>query len=223
MPAASILSMNFGLMPVGCNCPMILPSWTPCLLKDEEVLHDDGVPFHALHLCYLHYFAGAVPDSLQMDDKVTSRGDELADSSQGKIHTHHQHHGLQAADGVAGAVRVGSGKGSIVASVHGLEHVQGFPSLHLTGNDAVGVHTQGIDHQLSDGDLALTLRTSRLQGCHMFLLQLKLSRVLDGDNALVGGMKAERTLRKVVLPEPLPPPETTMLSRASTQVLNGKC
>ena len=50
----------------------------------------------------------------------------------------------------------------------------------------------------------------------VFLAELQLGGVLDGDDPLVVGMNAERTLSSVVLPEPVPP-ETTMLSRASTQ------
>jgi hypothetical protein len=51
----------------------------------------------------------------------------------------------------------------------------------------------------------------------VFLAQLQLGGVLDGDDALVvPGMNEESTFSSVVLPEPVPP-EMTMFSRALTQ------
>ena len=48
----------------------------------------------------------------------------------------------------------------------------------------------------------------------MLLAELELGGVLDRDDALVLGMNDERTLRVVVLPEPVPP-DTNRLRRAS--------
>jgi hypothetical protein len=49
----------------------------------------------------------------------------------------------------------------------------------------------------------------------VLLAELELGGVLDRDDPLVVGMNDERTLRVVVLPEPVPP-DTKMLRRAST-------
>ena len=54
---------------------------------------------------------------------------------------------------------------------------------------------------MRDLAFAFDVGRSRLQADDVGLLQLQLRGVFDGDDALVGGMKLDRTLRRVVLPD----------------------
>ena len=45
-----------------------------------------------------------------------------------------------------------------MAGVHGLQHVERFLAAHLADNDAIRPHAQGVDHQVTQGDLALALQ-----------------------------------------------------------------
>ena len=75
---------------------------------------------------------------------------------------------------------------AFVAGVHRLHHVEGFGATHLTDDDAVGAHTQGVAHQVALRHLALAFQAgrARLQAHDVALLQPQLRRVLDRDDAL---------------------------------------
>ena len=70
-----------------------------------------------------------------------------------------------------------------------MKHVEGFLAADLADDDAVGAHTQAVDDQLplTDCALAFDVGRSRLEPRHMRLLQLKLGRVFDRDDALAVG------------------------------------
>ena len=74
-----------------------------------------------------------------------------------------------------------------MAGVHRLEHVERFLAADLADHDAIGPHTQGVDHQLPlpDGALAFDVRRPRLEPRHVLLVELELGGVFDGDDALV--------------------------------------
>ena len=76
-----------------------------------------------------------------------------------------------------------------MTGVHRLQHVQRLFAAHLTDDDAVGTHTQGVDHELAllDGALAFHVGRTRFQARHVFLPQLQFRRVFDRDDALVLG------------------------------------
>ncbi len=78
-----------------------------------------------------------------------------------------------------------------MARIHGLEHLQGLAATTLTHHNPLGAHTQTVNHQIADGDLALTLnvRRARLERDLMLLAQLKLGSIFDRDDALVFGNK----------------------------------
>ena len=78
-------------------------------------------------------------------------------------------------------------KRPVVARVHGLEHVQRLAAADLAHHDAVRAHTQRVPQQFADGHLALALGVRRpaLQPHHVFLLDLELHGVLDGDDPFV--------------------------------------
>src|SRR6187549_2965332 len=73
---------------------------------------------------------------------------------------------------------------SVVAGVHGLEHVERFLASDLADNDAVRTHTQGVDEQLAlaDGALAFDVRGTRFQPGDVCLVELEFGRVLNGDD-----------------------------------------
>ena len=122
-----------------------------------------------------------------LDDDVDGGGDLLADGAHRQVHAGHQHHGLEAGDGVARGVGVDGGQRAVVAGVHGLEHVEGLAAAALADDDAVRPHAQRVAHQVADRDCALALDVGRpgLELHHVVLLELQLGRVLDGDDALV--------------------------------------
>ena len=76
---------------------------------------------------------------------------------------------------------------TVVAGVHGLQHVERLARTTLTDDDAVGPHTQGVLHQVTDGDLtaALDVRWARFHRQHVILVELEFLGVLDGDDAFL--------------------------------------
>ena len=48
-----------------------------------------------------------------------------------------------------GTVGVNGSQRSVVAGIHGLEHIQSFFTANLTDDDAIWPHTQAIDDQLA--------------------------------------------------------------------------
>ena len=74
-----------------------------------------------------------------------------------------------------------------MAGVHRLQQVEGFRSADLADDDPLGTHTQAVLDEIAHGDLALALEVgrARFQTHDVRLLQLKLGRVLAGDDALV--------------------------------------
>ena len=100
--------------------------------------------------------------------------------------------------------------------VHGLQHVERLARAALAHDDAVGAHAQGVAQQVADGDLALPLEVgrARLEAHHVLWRSCSSAASSIVTMRSSSGMKEERTLRKVVLPEPVPP-DTKMLRRAS--------
>ena len=108
------------------------------------------------------------------------------------------------------------GERSVLATVHGLEHVQGLARAALPDDDPVGPHVHRVPEQVADRDLALALEVRRasLERDDVFLPELQLCSVLDRHDALVVRDERESTFSVVVLPEPVPP-DTKRLSRTS--------
>ncbi len=73
---------------------------------------------------------------------------------------------------------------TVVAGVHGLQHIQGFFAADLTDDDSIGTHTQAVHEQLALPDRAVAFQVGRagLKARHVGLLELQLGRVLDGDD-----------------------------------------
>ena len=95
-----------------------------------------------------------------------------------------------------------------MAGVHGLEHVESLAAAALADDHPVGPHTEGVSDKIADRDLAFSLDVGRatLQPDQMFLFELELDGVLEGDDAFVlgdevrqdvqqGGLAGARTTR----------------------------
>src|SRR5437016_4532510 len=74
------------------------------LLEHEDVLHDDDVALHALHLGDVHDLARAILEAVLVDDEVDSGRDLLSDGLQREVHAGHQHHRLETREHVPGRV-----------------------------------------------------------------------------------------------------------------------
>ncbi len=94
--------------------------------------------------------AGAVTQTLELHDQVDRGRDLLADGSDRQVEAGHEHQGLETAERVSGVVGVKRGERAVVAGVHGLEHVEGLAGTALADHDAVGAHTQGVLHQVTN-------------------------------------------------------------------------
>src|SRR5699024_8994443 len=83
---------------------------------------------------------GTVGPPAQVHDRVDGVVDLVADRVVGHVPLTHGGKGLQPVDGVVGGVGVHGHQRPVVAGVHGLEHVDGLRTTHLTDDDAVGPH-----------------------------------------------------------------------------------
>lgn len=159
------------------------------LLKAEDVLRRDGRALHLLHLGDVGDLAAAVAHARLMDDEVDGRRDLLADGALRQLEAGHHDHCLEAREDIARAVGVRRRQRTVMARVHGLQHVERLARADLADDDAVGAHAQGIAHEVADGDSALALEVgrSRLERHDVLLLQAQLGGILDGDDALAVG------------------------------------
>ena len=94
------------------------------------------------------HLARAVRQARDLDDQVDRRGDLLPDRALRNIQVGHRHHRVEAIERVARAVGVDRRQAAVVAGVHRLQHVERFFAADLADDDAVGPHTQRVDHQL---------------------------------------------------------------------------
>src|SRR6516164_1399200 len=93
------------------------------LAENEDVLHGNDVAFHTGDLRYVDYLARTVAVAANLHHDV-DRGSYLpADSTLGNIQVSHGHHRFEAAQRIAGRVSVNCRQGTVMACVHGLEHV----------------------------------------------------------------------------------------------------
>src|ERR1019366_6134521 len=152
------------------------------LLKQEDILQADDVAVGAGHFGHVGDAAGAVAHARDLHDDVNGRRHLVPQCLLRQAQVGHQRHGFNSCQRVPRIVGVNGGYRTVVAGVHGLQHIQRFSSAHLADHDAVGPHTQRVDDQLTlmYRTFPLDIRRPALQADHMFLLQLKLSRILDG-------------------------------------------
>ncbi len=155
--------------------------------EQEDVAQDRAVLVVADDLGDLRDLAPPVRHARLVDDEVHGRGDLRAHGLEWDVDRGHHHHRFQAGQGVARGVGVNGRHASVMARVHGLQHVQGLGTANLTDEDPVGAHSQAVAKQLPDRELALALhvRWAVLERDDVGVVDLELGRVLDGDDALV--------------------------------------
>ncbi len=129
----------------------------------------------------------AVAETRALHHQVDGRSQLLANHLVGHVLAGHHDHGFETRESVARRVGVDGGHGAVVARVHGLQHVERFGAARFAHDDAVGPHTQRIDHQIArrDGARAFDVGRARFKAHHVRLLQLQFGGVFDGDDALV--------------------------------------
>ena len=154
--------------------------------RDEEILERDDVALHAGDLGDLSDAPRAVDEPRDVDEQVEAACDLLADRLDRQLDAGHQHEHLEPVQRVTRRVRVDRRERSVVAGVHRLEHVERLGAADLADDDPVGPHAERVANEVADADLALALdvRRTRLERDDVPLVQPKLGRVLDGDDAL---------------------------------------
>ena len=157
---------------------------------------------HAHDLGDRRHLAGAVAHAVQLDDQVDRARHLLTDCANWKVHPGHQDQRLETSQPIARAVRVQSRHRPVVARVHGLKHVEGFTATTLADHDALWSHTERVDHESLDRDLAFAVDVlrPRLQPADVLLVQLKLGRVLDCDDAVLDRDEARQHVEEGRLP-----------------------
>ncbi len=130
--------------------------------------------------------------------RLMADADLLADGPLRDVEARHRHHRVEAVQRVARAVGVDGRQAAVVAGVHGLEHVERFFAADLAEDDAVGTHTQGVDHEIALADVALALdvRRPRLEPHDVPLPQQQFGRVFDRHDALVVGDEARQHVQQ---------------------------
>ena len=124
-----------------------------------------------------------------MDDEVQGRRNLVPDSPYRQVQTAHEHHGFQTGQYIPRAIGMGSGERAVMAGVHGLQHVQRFAAADFADDNPVRTHTEGVLHQIPDGDLPFSFNVRRpsFQCHHVGLLQTKFCRIFDGHDTFIVG------------------------------------
>jgi hypothetical protein len=117
---------------------------------------------------------------------MNGAGDLLPNRNQLHIGVAKRHHHIQARHSIARRVGVNRRETTVVARVHGLQHVQGFLAADLSHHNPVRPHTQAIHQELSlsDGAVAFQIGGPCLQPGNVWLFQLKLGGILNRHDAL---------------------------------------
>ena len=187
MPDALSRSQHFGRTPVARKRPITLPSCVMPIFSNTKiscmVITSPSMPVISEMLRDL---ARAVAEARLLDDQLDRRRDLLPHRPLRQVGRAHRDHRLDAGQRIARRVGVDGGQRAVVAGVHRLQHVERFLAADLADDDAVGTHTQGVDHQLAlaDGALAFDVGRPRLEPRDVLLVQLQLGGVLDRDDAL---------------------------------------
>ena len=144
------------------------------VVEGVYVLQRDGRALHSDYLCDAGHLPTAVGHPGEMNEKMKRRSDLLANRLVGQLNTGHQHHGLESGDGITGAVGVDGRQRTLVAGVHGLEHVERLTATRLPDDYAVGPHTQRVTHEVTNRNLASSFYVGRagLESDGVPLLQL---------------------------------------------------
>src|ERR1039457_5436194 len=155
-------------------------------IKRENILQRDRVSFHPDDLGNGNHLTRTVGETRDLDNGVDGVRDLLANGTLGNVQVGHGNHVFDARQGITRRVRVDGGERTLVAGVHGLEHVEGFFTAHLAHYDAIRTHAQAVDDELAHADRAFAFDVGRtgLGADDVFLLELQFGRIFDGDDTL---------------------------------------
>src|ERR1700728_3914362 len=156
------------------------------LFEAKQILHADHLRLHPGDLGDVSQAPRSVGEARDLEDQAHRGRDLLADGLLRQVQVRHHRHRFNASECITRTVGVNCGHRSVVARVHGLEHVESFLAADFADDDPIGTHAQAVDHQLprEDCSLALCVGRTTFEAHHMPLLQLQLRRVFDGDDSL---------------------------------------
>ena len=165
--------------------PLHLPVLAdPGLNEFKNILKQDHILLLAGDFGDLHDFPGTVGKPRLLDDDIDRRSDLFPDRIGRKLKSRHHHHILHTGKGITGIVGMAGRQRSVMARVHGLQHIQRFGSAAFPHDDPVGTHTQSIDHQIPNGDppLPFDVRRPGFQGNQILMGKFKFGGILHSDD-----------------------------------------
>src|SRR5438552_3692209 len=156
------------------------------LVEETDVLQLDLIAIDTGDLGDMRHDASPIAQPGLLHQQGDAADDLFTDGLEWQVGATHDHHGLDPVDRILWTVGVHRGHASIVASVHRLEHVEGFGGAAFADHDAVGPHPQGVDDEVSDGDRAapFDVGAPRFQRDQVALAELQLSGVLHRHHPL---------------------------------------
>jgi hypothetical protein len=87
---------------------------------------------------------------------------------------------------------------SVVACIHGLQHIEAFLAAYLAEDDPVGTHAKCIADQFSlvYGTFTLYIWRSSLKPYYIGLLELQFGWVFNCDDALIRGNESRKDVQE---------------------------
>ena len=122
----------------------------------------------------------AVAEARNLNHQIDGARNLLADGARAHVRVGHADHHFETGDAVARRVRVDGRERAVVARVHGLKHVERFFAADLADDNAVGTHTEGVNHQIADldGAVAFDVGGAGFHARHMGLARAAVRRRL---------------------------------------------
>ena len=156
------------------------------MFKVKYIIQCYDIAFETADVGHLHEASSTIALSLNLHNKVYGTDNLLSDRFRRKSKVPHLDHVLDPGDGISRCVGVNRGHATIVTCIHRLKHVKSFTRAHLTYNDPVRSHTEGVSNEITLRNLAATLKARRtgLKPYHVRLLKLQFCSILDGYDAL---------------------------------------
>src|SRR3546814_5060425 len=129
----------------------------------EQFLRDDHFAFHADDFGDVRDTAGAVAQTLDLNDQVYRIGDLAGNGFLWDLDVAHQDHVFHTAQALAGAVGVERTHGAIMAGVQCGQQIKALRAADFAKDDTIRTHTQGVLDEVANGDLRSEEHTSELQ------------------------------------------------------------
>src|SRR5439155_11033418 len=123
-----------------------------------------------------HDLARSIGQTRDLNHDMDGGCNLLAYGALGNVQVGHGKHAFKASERIARGVRVHRCEGALVASIHGLQHVEGLFAADLADDDAIRPHAQAVDDKLplTHCTAALNIWGACLQPYYVLLLELQL-------------------------------------------------